>query len=92
MFNPEVREALCEVLDDDALFFDSEYYDNSIVGYTDTGCVVYDYNKMIEELMQDTGMDFNEAVEWVEYNTIRALDYINEEHKPVIMFPIEELI
>ena len=47
--NLELREELPE----EAIVFDNMSYDSSIVGVTTDGRVVYDYNKMIEELMQD---------------------------------------
>ena len=38
-------------LPEDAIVFDNMSYDGSIVGVTTDGRVVYDYDKMIEELM-----------------------------------------
>jgi hypothetical protein len=31
---------------------------------------------MIEELMEDEGWSYEEAVEWLEYNTLRAIPYM----------------
>jgi hypothetical protein len=62
-------------------------YDSSIVGVTTDGRVVYDYNKMIEELMQDEEWSYEDAVEWIEYNTIRSLPY-GGPYAPIIMYSI----
>ena len=60
-------------------------YDNSIVGVTTDGRVVYDFDKMVEELMQDEEWSYEEAVEWIDYNTIRSLPYAGC-GAPIIMY------
>jgi hypothetical protein len=76
-------------LPEDAIVFDNMSYDGSIVGVTTDGRVVYDYDKMVEELMQDEGWNYEDAVEWIEYNTIRALSYTGE-NGPIVMYRILE--
>jgi hypothetical protein len=72
-------------LPEDAIVFDNMSYDSSIVGVTTDGRVVYDYDKMIEELMQDEEWSYEEAVEWIDYNTIRSIPYAGE-NAPIIMY------
>ena len=74
-------------LPEDAIVFDDMSYDGSIVGVTTDGRVVYDYDKMVEELMEDEEWSYEEAAEWIDYNTIRALPYVGE-NAPIIMYPI----
>ena len=74
-------------LPEDALVFDNMSYDGAIVGVTTDDRVVYDYDKMIEELMTDEGWSYEEASEWINYNTIRALPYAGE-NGPIIMYTI----
>lgn len=62
-------------------------YDNSIIGVTTDGRVVYDYDKMVEELMQDEEWNYEEVVEWIDYNTIRSLSYAGE-NAPIIMYKL----
>ena len=83
--NLELRAELPE----DAIVFDNMSYDGSIVGVTTDGRVVYDYDKMIEELMEDEGCSYEEAADWIDYNTIRALPYAGE-NAPIIMYRILE--
>lgn len=71
----------------DAILFDNVSYDGSIVGVTTEGRVVYNYDKMVEELMQDEEWSYEDAVEWIDYNTIRALPYAGD-NGPIIMYPI----
>lgn len=75
-------------LPEDAIVFDNMSYDGSIVGVTTDGRVVYDYDKMVEELMEDEQCSYEEAADWVDYNTIRALPYVGE-NSPIIMYPLQ---
>jgi len=43
---------------------------------------------MVEYLMNTDNMSYEDAVEWIDYNTIRTLPYMGI-MKPVIMYPIE---
>ena len=79
MINKEIRENLPE----DAMVFDNASYDNSIIGMSTDGRVIYSFNKMVEEFMSDENVSEMEAVEWIEYNTIRALPYLGE-NAPII--------
>lgn len=83
--NLEIREELPE----EALILGDMFmsYDNSIVGVTTDGRVVYDYDKMIEELMQDEEWSYEDAAEWISYNTIRSLPY-GGPGAPIIMYSI----
>lgn len=42
---------------------------------------------MVAWLVATEGMSVVEAVEWIEYNTIRALPYAGAE-APIIMYPV----
>ncbi len=82
-----VRETLCNMGYEDAVVFENPSYDDAIIGVTD-GRVVYDFDKMVECLVNDEDMSEEEAIEFIEYNTIRALPYI--ENAPIVMFSILE--
>lgn len=81
--NQKIRDALCDMGHEEALLFDGPDYDEAIVGVTDEGQVVYDYDKMVQILVERDGMEEMEAIEWIEYNTIRALPYF--ENPPIVM-------
>ena len=76
-------------LDDDAIVFDNPSFDISIIGITTDGHVVYDYHKMVIELMEDDGIDEQDAIDWIEYNTLRAIPYAGAMY-PIVMFTFEE--
>lgn len=64
--------------------FENPSYDKSIVGISSSGQLVYDYEKMVEEFMEDNNCDYDEAVDFIDYNTMRALPYEGE-YKPIVI-------
>lgn len=62
--------------DEDIIFLDNPSFDNSIIGISHNNEIIYAYDKMIEEFMRDNQCSFEEAQEFIDYNTIRALPYI----------------
>ena len=81
------REILVEMGYEDSVVFENPDYDRGIVGVDTDGHVIYDFEIMVECLMDEDGMTYEEAVEFIEYNTIRALPYIPEH--PIILYHIE---
>ena len=71
------------------IIFENPDYDSAIIGITENNQVVYDYEKMIEYLMQEDDMDYEEAVDFISYNTIRSSPYAGE-GAPIIMYSIGE--
>lgn len=71
------------------IIFENPDYDSAIIGITENNQVVYDYEKMIEHLMQEDDIDYEEAVDFISYNTIRSLPYAGE-GAPIIMYNIGE--
>ncbi len=72
---------------EDVLLFDNYSYDDALVGVTEDHRAVYDFDKMVDWLMQTEGFDNMDAIEWVEYNTLRSLPYFGE-NAPLIFYPI----
>lgn len=62
-------------------------YDDALIGVTEDGRAVYNYELMVEWLMKEEGWTDNEAVEWIETNTLRALPYMGAD-APIIMYPL----
>lgn len=84
------RKALDAMIEDqgieeEVLLLDDHAYDKSIIGITEDGRILYDFEKMIQEFAEDEGCDETEAIEWLEYNTIRALPYMGERAPIIIM-------
>ena len=62
-------------------------YDDALIGVTEDGRAVYNYELMIEWLIEKEGWTDNESVEWIENNVIRALPCMGES-APIIMYPL----
>lgn len=70
------------------ILFENPNYDDAFIGLTLDNRAVYDYDKMVECLMKEDDITYEEAVEFIEYNTIRALPYIGEKSPVVIQNPL----
>lgn len=62
-------------------------YDTALVGVTHDNRAVYDFNKMIDWLVETEKFTYEEAIECIEYNTIRALHYMGSD-APIVMYPL----
>ena len=69
MISNEIRNKLPEW----SVVFDNQSYDYSIIGMTFDGRVIYDYDLMIQEMMEETGCTMEDAIDWIDYNTIGTL-------------------
>ena len=71
------REQLVDMGFEETILLENPDYDSAIVGYdVITGKVIYSYDLMIEHLMTVDGMSEEEAIEFIEYNTVRAIPYM----------------
>jgi hypothetical protein len=81
------EERILEAGFEDVIILSNYSYDDALIGVTEDGRAVYDFDKMVEWLMNTEGWDMDQAIEWIEYNTLRALSYMGPAH-PVIMYPV----
>ena len=79
-----INQDIRNKLPPDAIIFINQAYDNSIIGTTFDGRAIYDFNKMVEELMNDEGWTEEEAIDWIEYNSLRALPYAGDKAPLVV--------
>ena len=63
-------------------------YDTALIGISDDNRAIYDFDLMIEWLMLEENFDYNDAIEWIEFNTIRALPYMGD-GAPIIMYALK---
>lgn len=73
---------------EDVVIFKDEGYDDALIGISEDGRAIYDFDLMVEWLMKVDGITSEEAMEWIEYNTIRSLPYAGPS-APIIMYRIE---
>lgn len=84
-----LKERLVEAGYEDTLIFSVFSYDTAFVGISDDGRAIYDYELMVEWLCQKEGFSEDEAREWIEYNTIRALPY-GGPGAPIVLYRLPE--
>lgn len=89
MVNKKLREYLAEKCDEQSLIFNEPEYDCAIIG-TCGNRVVYDFEKMVDSLSKDLSIDRLEAIEFIEYNSLRSLQYQNQDIAPLIIDVIPE--
>ena len=80
------RDTLCDMGYEEAVVFENPDYDNAIVGVSSDGRVVYNFRFMVTHLMVEEGMTEEEAIDFIEYNTIRSLPYV--EGSPIVMYDL----
>lgn len=82
---------LCEWAEENNLqikLFDNPRYPNSIIGLTQDNRAIYDMEQMIADLMQEDNLEYIDALEFIEYNTLRALSYEGND-APIVLYQKE---
>jgi len=86
-----VDEEFRNSIEQTCALFNEPAFDNSIIGFTLNGNIIYDFNAMIHELVIDEGWSDEEAQAFIEKNTVGMLPYMSEETRPVIMYFREDI-
>lgn len=73
---------------EDAVLFAGDNYETALVGVTEDGRAVYDFNKMVDWLMKEKEISREEAMDWICYNTIGDLSRAGP-LGPIIMYPFD---
>lgn len=82
------KEKLYENGYEDVVVFDHYDYDGAMIGVTSDNRAVYDFDKMVEYLKTNEDMSDIEAIEWIEYNTLRSLPYYGSD-APIVMYSFD---
>lgn len=86
MTNKEkVEEFLGEDAERTVILYDNPSYEGALVGITTDDRAVYSYDKMVESLMKEDNISEEDAVEFINYNTLGA--YIDPK-QPIVIFDI----
>ena len=83
----ELKDFLNELEYTDTVVLENPSYLNAIIGITDEGALCYSYEKMIECLIEEDKMEQEDAMEFIDYNTIRALPYASSMGvRPIVVY------
>ena len=83
----ELREFLEAQGHEETVFFENPSFVKAIIGITDSEQLIYDYDLMIAAAMEEENWEAEEAIEWIDFNTLRSIPYIGQYH-PIVSFPI----
>lgn len=83
-----LKDYLCELGHEDAVVLENPNYLSAVVGVSEDGRVIYSYSRMLKHLALNDGMTYEEAAEFIDYNTIGALSYMGEK-APIILNEID---
>ena len=81
--NKDKQKLLADMGYEDTVVFVNPSYETAIVGVSYDDRAIYDLDLMIDYLVENDGMTEEEALEFIDYNTVRACDYM--EGAPIIM-------
>ena len=102
MTNNELKDILYDMIQDEdvlnqMIILEGDEFADGAIGITNDYHVVYSYERLVESLAKtykeenQTEADAElEAIEWLDYNTIRSLPYMEKDGLvPVIIFELE---
>jgi hypothetical protein len=69
-------------------YFTNPSYISAIVGISQDERLVYDYDEMIKYLMETDGMTYEDAMEFIDYNTERTIPYMGDK-APIILHHLD---
>ena len=84
----QLKQLISDLGYEDVRVFDDYDYADAFIGMSNTDRAVYSYDKMIEWLMLKENWTYEEAVEWIDYNTMRALPYYPD--GPIVVYDVPE--
>lgn len=76
-----------EIIEGSVIFLSDYSFEDAFVGLSEDNRAIYEYDRMINCLMDNEGITEEEAVDWVECNTIPSLEYLGP-GAPIIMHSI----
>ena len=95
MTNDELREKIREIILDEEILneiilLEGDEFADGAVGISDNYHIIYDYDQLVHSLMSHDDLSFDDAVDMLEYNTLRALPYMQSQGRaPIIMNSFE---
>ena len=84
----EAAEAVCDMHENENINIGLlDGMSAAAIGISGDQQIIYSYNKMVEILVNRDGMTTEEAIEFIDYNTIRVIDYMPA--KPIILYDFQ---
>jgi transcriptional regulator with XRE-family HTH domain len=85
--NDELKEWLLKQGYENSIVLECPSYRNAVVGVSEEGRVIYSARIILQDMMIDEGMEYEDAVDHFSYNLLRSLPYMGE-MAPIIQYDI----
>ena len=91
MTNEQLKDLIKEEVTDEEILekiivLEGDEFADGVIGLSHDYHLIYDYNKLVDSLMSHNNWSIEEAVDWLEFNTLRSLDYMKSiGNEPIIM-------
>lgn len=85
--NDPLKEWLVDQGYNDSILLENPSYRNAVVGVSEEGRIIYSARIILQDMMIDEGMEYEEAVDHFSYNLLRSLPYMGE-MAPIIQYDI----
>ena len=86
-----MRKSVTEIIEDQGyegvVIFEAPDYTEAFLGVTDCNRAVYDFELMVKHLCDKEQLTRMEAIEVIEFDTIRSLSY--QHNSPLILYRLE---
>lgn len=81
-FQMSLRDQIADNGYEDVILFENPDYESAFIGISTGGQAVYSFDKMVDCLMTEDEMTEEEAIEFIEYNTIGSIGF---EGSPIVV-------
>lgn len=72
---------------EEVVLFKNYDYESAFIGISHDNRAIYDYEKMVEYLVEEHSFEVIDAIEWIEHNTVGALS--SGDNLPIILYSVE---
>ena len=95
MTNLDIKQQISDLVGEDQdmlnqiIILEGDEFANGFIGLSVDNRVVYSYDRLVDSLSRSNNWTTDEAIEWLEYNTIRSLPYLGNKASLIIHEPAE---
>ena len=95
MTNLDIKHQIADLIGDDQdvlntiIILEGDEFADGFIGLSTDNRAVYAYDKLVDSLSRFNNWSTDEAIDWLEYNTIRSLPYLGDKSPIVIHEPAE---
>lgn len=96
MTNAELKDMIADMVTDEEeldniIVLEGDEFADGAIGITESNELVYSYSRLVKSLSEKTDMTEVDAMEWLDYNTIRSLPYMERHgNVPIIIHEFKE--